>query len=197
MVKEIIHTGNMAAGFLPMGVRLLPENSRLDERVGEILDTVKQREDQERVIAIEEQKVQCVVFLLGNKYYAFYGESIKEILTVSDITYVPGMPEYILGVINVRGEIESVLDLRNVLSLPTPPMTKRSRIMIGQAHDVRSGLFVDSVEDVLEIPEDHIHAPGSAINSDRTDYLVGESIYKEHALRILDLKKIFEKLLNA
>lgn len=179
-----------------MGVRLLSENSHLDERVVKLLDAVKQREAQERVIEIEEQKVQCVVFLLGNKYYAFYGEDIKEIITISDITYVPGMPEYILGVINVRGEIESVLDLRNVLSLPTHPMTKRSRIMIGQVHDVRSGLFVDSVEDVLEMPEDHVHAPDSVIDSDRTDYIAGASTYKEHTLLILDLRKIFEKLLN-
>jgi purine-binding chemotaxis protein CheW len=179
-----------------MGVRLLPANSRLDESVVEILDAVKQREDQEPIIAIEEKKVQFVVFLLGNKYYAFYGECIKEIITVSEITYVPGMPEYILGVINVRGEIESVLDLRTVLSLPINPMTKRSRIMIGQVNDVRSGLFVDSVEDVLEIPEDHIHESGAVIDSDRTDYIAGESMYKEHELILLDLGKIFENLLS-
>jgi purine-binding chemotaxis protein CheW len=106
------------------------------------------------------------------------------------------MPEYILGVINVRGEIESVLDLRKALSLQVGPITQRSRIMIGQVQDVRSGLLVDSVEDVLEIPEEQIHKPESVIESELTDYIVGESTYKEDELLILDLGKIFEKLLN-
>jgi purine-binding chemotaxis protein CheW len=181
---------------LDWGVKLLPEDSRLDERIVEILDTIKHREDQEQVIEVEEQKAQLVVFLLGDRYYAFYGESIKEIVTVSEVTYVPGMPEYLLGVVNVRGDIESVLDLRQVLSSPINPVTKRSRIMIGQVNEIRSGLLVDSVEDVLEIPEDHISKPGSGIGSERTEYVVGESMYKEHELIILDIGKIFEKLLN-
>jgi len=183
-------------GISDWEVKLLPENSRLDEQVVEILDTVKQREDQEKVIEIEEQKAQLVVFLLGNKYYAFYGEFIKEIVPVSEITFVPGIPEYILGVVNVRGDIESVLDLRKVLSSQANPVTKRSRIMIGQMNDLRSGLLVDSVEDVLEIPEDQINKPGSGIDSEPTEYLGGESAYKEHELIILNLGKIFEKLLN-
>lgn len=174
----------------------MPENNGLDERVVEILDTVKHQENQERVIEIEEQKAQFVVFLLGEKYYAFYGELIKEIVTVSEVTYVPGMPEYILGVINVRGDIESVLDLRKVLSSPANPVTKQSRIMIGQVNEIRSGLLVDSVEDVLEIPEDHISKPGSGVDSGRTEYVVGESTYKEHELIILDVGRIFGKLLN-
>jgi purine-binding chemotaxis protein CheW len=176
-------------------VRLLPENNQLDESIVEILETVK-REEQEQVIEIEEKKVQLVVFLLENKYYAFYGEYIKEIVTIGEITYVPGMPEYILGVINVRGDIESVLDLRKALSLQTNPVTKRSRIMIGQINDLRSGLFVDSVEDVLEIPEDQLSNPVSEIDSERVDYVTGESTYKEYELILLDLGKIFEKLLN-
>ena len=174
----------------------MPENSRLDERIVEILDTVKQRENQEQVIEIEEQKAQLVVFLIGGRYYAFYGEFIKEIVTVSEVAYVPGMPEYILGVVNVRGDIESVLDLRQVLSSSNNPVTKRSRIMIGQINEIRSGLLVDSVEDVLEIPEDQISKPGSGVDSERTEYVVGESTYKENELIILDIGKIFERLLN-
>jgi purine-binding chemotaxis protein CheW len=177
-------------------VNRLSEKTSSKESIAQILDAVKQQEDQEKVIEIEEQRVQLVVILLKDKYYGFYGECIKEIVTVGEITYIPGMPEYILGVINVRGEIESVLDLRKALSLQVGPITQRSRIMIGQVQDVRSGLLVDSVEDVLEIPEEQIHKPESVIESELTDYIVGESTYKEDELLILDLGKIFEKLLN-
>ena len=179
-----------------MGVRGLPANDCLDKRVAAILAAVEQREEQERIIAFEEPKIQVVVFLLAHNYYAFYGEAIKEILTVAEITYVPGMPEYLLGVMNVRGEIESVLDLRSVFGLPAAPLTPHSRIMLGQAQALRSGLLVDSVADVLEIPADRIHQPEGVLEADRTAYLAGESTYREHALMILDLAKIFEKLLN-
>lgn len=174
----------------------MSENNSQNGRIAEITEAVKQQENQEQVIEIEEKKVQLVVFLLGNKYYAFYGECIKEIVPVGEISYVPGMPEYILGVINVRGDIESVLDLRKAMSLPANPISKRSRITIGEITDIRSGLLVDSVEDVLEILEDQIHTPETVIDAEYTDYIAGESTYKDHELIILDLGKLFEALLN-
>lgn len=174
----------------------MSENDQVSEGIAEILDTVKQRENEERVIEIEEKTIQFVVILLDEKYYAFYGEFIKEIVTAGDISYVPGMPDYILGVISVRGEIESVLDLRRVLGLPVGSIMKQSRIMIGEVNEIRSGVLVDSVEDVLEMPEEQISRPVSALDSERVGYIVGETSYKGHELIILDLRKIFEKLLN-
>jgi purine-binding chemotaxis protein CheW len=145
---------------------------------------------------IEEQKVQLVICRIDAPYYAFYGEHIKEIVTVSEMTYIPGVPGYLRGVINLRGEIESVLDLRQAFSLPSQPVTKRSRILIGEAQNLRSGVLVDAVEDVLEIPEKHIQKPGTASVSALTPYVVGASAYQEHDLFILDLGSIFEQLLH-
>jgi purine-binding chemotaxis protein CheW len=106
------------------------------------------------------------------------------------------MPDYLLGVINVRGEIESVLDLRTVLSLPANVVTKRSRIAIGQVDEVRSGVLVDSVEDVLEVPEDSIHKPESVIDAVQVEYIAGEGMYNDHDLLLLDLRTIFAHLLH-
>ena len=166
------------------------------EEIVEILDAVKLRKERARVIQIEEKTVQLVVILLAENYYAFYGEHIKEIVPVSDITYVPGMPAYILGVMNVRGEIESVLDVKNLLGLPATPFARQSRILIGEVNEVRSGLLVDSVEDVLEIPEDQILKPGSVLDAKQADYIVGETRYKGHELILLALGNIFENLLR-
>jgi purine-binding chemotaxis protein CheW len=152
-------------------------------------------EDPESAIQRDEQVVQLVVIVLAEKYYAFYGESIKEIVPLSEITYVPGMPTYILGVMNVRGEIESVLDVKKLLGLPDTPITRQSRITIGEVHKVRSGLLVDSVEDVLEMPEDQISKPASRADVTWADYRVGKAHYKGDPLVILDIAKIFENLL--
>lgn len=174
----------------------MAEQQRLHDDLSEILKTIKQQNQQERIIEIEEKLVQLVIFQLAEHYYAFYGNTIKEIATVREISYVPGMPDYILGVINVRGDIESVLDLRMLLGLPQSPRTKRSRILLGEAAGIRSGLLADSVEDVLEIPEDQITATGAMLNEGRTAYIQGEAVYKGKELLLLQIEKIFEKLLD-
>lgn len=175
---------------------MVSEPGQFHERIVEILEVVEHRDEPEAIIEIGEQNVQLVVFLLGQKYYAFAGEMIKEIVPVTEITYVPGMPTYLLGVINVRGAIESVLDLRKALGLGSSTIRKQSRIAIGHVGDKRSGLLVDSVEDVLEIPGDTIHEPVSAIDPSRAAYIAGESTYHGETIILLDLGGIFEKLLR-
>lgn len=174
----------------------MAEQCQTYENLSEILQTVKQQDQEERILEIEEKLVQLVIILLDEGYYAFYGSAIKEIVTVPEIAYVPGMPDYILGVIYMRGGIESVLDLRRILKLPQSAITKRSRIIIGETAELRSGLLVDSVEDVLEIPEDHISVSEAILAEDRAGYIRGESSYKGNELIILDLEKIFEKLFS-
>ena len=68
--------------------------------------------------------------------------------------------------------------------------------MLGEVNTIRSGLLVDSVEDVLEMPEDQISKSVSVLDSERVDYILGEATYKNHELIILNLGKIFENLLN-
>ncbi len=167
-----------------------------DPPISDILAAVKQRESHEQVIQIEENTAQLVVFLLAERYYAFYGESIKEIVPVGDICYVPGMPDYIPGVIHVRGEIESVLDLRKLLHLPCAPPTKRRRILIGHYHQIRSGILVDSVEDVCDMPEETISEPVSSVGTAWEKYIIGEATYKEEELIILDVGNVFKNLLS-
>jgi purine-binding chemotaxis protein CheW len=168
-----------------------------NSEIAEILDAVEQRDAQaEQVIEIEEQKTQLVVIVLDDQYYAFYGAEIKEIVPVGTITYVPGMPDYLPGVMNVRGEIEAVLDLRRVLMLSPTPLTRRSRVMIGEAQAIRSGILVDAVEDVVEVPTEAIHQPISTLDTDWAAYLVKESLYNDQQLIILSVAKIFEHLLH-
>ena len=174
----------------------MAEQCQTHENFSGILQAAKQQEQEERIIEIEEKLVQLVIILLAERYYAFYGSAIKEIVTVPEIAYVPGMPEYILGIIYIRGDIESVLDLRRILKLPQNVITRRSRIIIGETAELRSGLLVDSVEDVLEIPEDQILASDVILDGDRAGYIRGESSYKGQELIILDIEKIFEKLFS-
>ena len=166
------------------------EKSLQRKEISEIIEAITQQEHDERIIEIEEKTVQVVVILLAGSMYAFYGKWIKEIVVVDEISYVPGMPDYLLGVINVRGEIESVLDLRSVLGLPQPTLKSQSRILIGEARGLRSGLLVDAVEDVLEMPEELISRSKPVLEDQVAEYIIGESCYKEQDMILLDLDKI-------
>ncbi|MCP4405312.1 MAG: purine-binding chemotaxis protein CheW [bacterium] len=174
----------------------MAEKSLQSKDIRDILEAVTQRESDERVIEIEEKTVQVVVILLDEHVYAFYGRWIKEIVLVDEISYVPGMSEYLLGVINVRGEIESVLDLRGVLALSRTALNAQSRVLIGEAHGIRSGLLVDAVEDVLEMPEERISRSSPVLDNGIAEYIIGESRYKEQDMILLDLDRIFDTLLN-
>src|SRR5208282_6910415 len=110
-----------------------------------ILDQLRKRSIREKIVDVEEEKVKLVIFSLADDYYAFNGSEVKEILLPpGDISYVPGAPDYVLGVINVRGNIESVVAINAFLSLPESKKTSRSRIAIAVKGGVRSGILVDS-----------------------------------------------------
>ncbi len=159
-----------------------------------ILDEAKKRQAQEETVQVEEKKVKLVVFTLLGNYYAFYGEDAREILPVLKVYFVPGSPDYILGIINVRGDIQSVLDLKNFMQLPASKTRDENRIVIAQKNDLKSGILVDSVEDVLDVPESSIKKAISTLDDSIGYYVVGETTYKENNVTLLDVGKLFEKI---
>ncbi len=160
-----------------------------------ILEQLRKRSIHEAVVDVEEEKVKLVIFSLANDYYAFNGSEVKEILLPpGDISYVPGAPDYIIGVINVRGNIESVVAINAFLSLPESKKTSQNRIAIAVKDGVRSGIMVDSIEDVLDVPVSGIKPPLSTLDSFKKECVTGELIFKGKNVTILDTGKIFGKL---
>jgi purine-binding chemotaxis protein CheW len=159
-----------------------------------ILEQLKKRSVREKVVEVEEEKVKLVIFSLADDYYAFNGSEVKEILPSGDISYVPGAPDFILGVINVRGDIESVVAINPFLGLPESKKTARSRIAIAVNGGVRSGIMVDSVEDVLDVPVSSIKPPLATLDAFKKECVTGEAIFKGKNITILDTGKIFGKL---
>ncbi|HKN19681.1 MAG TPA: chemotaxis protein CheW [Dissulfurispiraceae bacterium] len=160
-----------------------------------ILEQLKKRSVREKVVDVEEEKVKLVIFSLADEYYAFNGSEVKEILLPpDDISYVPGTPGYVLGVINVRGDIESVVAINTFLALPESKKTSRSRIAIAVKGGVRSGIMVDSIEDVLDVPVSGIRPPLSTLDAFKKECVTGELIFKGKNVTILDTGKIFGRL---
>ena len=161
-----------------------------------LLDEIKRRRDRKDVIRIEEEMIKLVVFTVFEDYFAFFGKDITGILPMTKINFVPGSPKHILGIINVRGDIESVLDLPGLLGFQSPAKGSRQRIVIAEKNSIRSGILVDSVEDVLDVPKSSVIDTLSTSIETSRDFVAGQTNYKSWSTTILDVAKIFTKVLT-
>jgi purine-binding chemotaxis protein CheW len=133
-------------------------------------------------------------FILGRESYGIAVLKIREIIRLVEITAVPQMPAYIKGVINLRGKIIPVVDLRVRFGLDAATMTERScivvvQVKVGSGNTIQMGLVVDGVEEVLNIAKADIEATpdfGAAVD---TEYLLGMAKVKGKVIALLDIDK--------
>jgi purine-binding chemotaxis protein CheW len=159
-----------------------------------ILEELKRRSHTDKIVDVEEKRVKVVIFSLHKEFFAFYGEDVKEILPPVNIYYVPGSPDYILGVINIRGDIESVININRFLGLDDSETTKQSRIAVALKNGIRSGILVDSVVDVCDIPVSSVKPALSTHNKTVREFVAGEILYSDRNITLLDIGKIFGKM---
>jgi len=159
-----------------------------------ILDEIEKSRLRGKVVDVDEETVKIVIFSLSEDYYAFYGKDVKEILPQKNIFYVPGVPDFIAGVVNVRGDIESVININKFLGLPDPEITQKSRIAITVSGNIRSGILLDTIEDVIDVPLSSIKPPLSTLEGPKKEFVAGELFYNNRNITILDIGKILGKI---
>lgn len=151
----------------------------------------RKRQSGDDVVNVDEPAVKLVFFSLGEQWYAFYGETIREVLADHEVYYLPGCPASMEGVINVRGDIESVIRLRTVLGLPEVTVAASSRILLGCASAMRSGIRVDCVEEVIDVLQSAIQAPPHTLPEHLRPLVLGIVMYRDRPVHLLDLARIF------
>jgi purine-binding chemotaxis protein CheW len=133
-----------------------------------------------------------VTFNLGEEYGVPIHQ-VQEIIRVSGITMVPNSPSYMEGVINLRGRVLPVLNLRRKLKLSPQDIGKESRIVVAEAGDKVIGLLVDAVSHVIKVsPESVESAPEEVLEID-TDYITGVGKLKNRLVILLDLEKLLRR----
>ena len=150
----------------------------------------RKRQSAGQTVDVDEPLVKLVVFALGEQRFAFYGEVISEVLADSEVYFLPGCPPSMEGVINVRGDIESVIRLRAVLGLPEARDAAASRILLGRTRAMRSGLRVDRVEDVLDVPQSAIQPPPHTLTEPLRPLVLGIVLLGGQPVHLLDLERI-------
>ena len=156
----------------------------------------KRQTAHKEIVNVDEPVIKLVIFALGDDWFAFHGERIREILTKATIFFVPGCPGSLEGVINVRGDIESVIRLNELLqaSLPEPGTT--SAILLGSGSAMNSGIRVDRVVDVIDIPQSFIQPPPVNLPDQLRPFVSGLLRFKERPVSVLDLEQIFSQYVN-
>src|SRR5579863_7315610 len=138
------------------------------------------------------RELHIVAFKVGCESYGVPITSLHEIVRVPEITAVPDAPDYVEGVINLRGKIVSVLDLRKRLGEITVAPSKRNRILVVEHRGRLCGLIVDSASDVLKIPTADIDPSPTEFVDGGLNCVTGLGKYQGRLIVLLDIEKVLE-----
>jgi purine-binding chemotaxis protein CheW len=152
------------------------------------------RKNEAQAPVVQKEEAQYLTFLLGSEMFAMDILGIKEIIEYGSLTTVPMMPEFIRGVINLRGAVVPVVDLSARFGRASTEVSRRTCIVIieadneGETQDI--GVVVDSVSEVLEIPAAEIEPAPSFGAKIRADFISGMGKVKDKFVIILDADKV-------
>ena len=135
--------------------------------------------------------LQLVTFTLGNEEYAVDIRKVHEINRMKGITKIPNAPSYVEGVINLRGKVIPVVNLRERLGLEGKGNDEHLRIMIMAVREITMGLIVDSVSEVLRIPSDIVEPPPPISSGIGTEFINGIAKLEDRLIILLDMDMLF------
>lgn len=139
------------------------------------------------------EQSQYVTFSLNDEIYGIDALSVQEIIELTNITRVPHLPEFMKGVINLRGTIIPVVDLKTKFNMKTGPYKKHTCIIVTEFKDSLMGLIVDDVFDVISIARSSIQPPPEFGTNIRTDFIRGLLRSGDKLIIILDIDKVLSE----
>jgi purine-binding chemotaxis protein CheW len=136
------------------------------------------------------ETIQVVSFKLGSEEYGVDIAQVQEINRMVAITHVPRAPRFMEGVINLRGQLIPIIDLRTRFEMPRAEHTKNTRIVVSEIGTKRVGMVVDSVSEVLRLGTDAIEPAPEMITGVDTEYIRGVGKIEDRLIILLDLARI-------
>jgi len=136
------------------------------------------------------RETHIVGFNVGRETYGIPIASLHEIVRVPEITAVPDAPAHLEGVINLRGKIVSVIDLRKRFGKPTTALDRHSRILVVGHRGRLAGMIVDSASEVIKIPETDVETAPAMMREGSLDCVTGLGKYKGRLIILLDIDKV-------
>ncbi len=140
-----------------------------------------------------DKDLQVVGFRIGRETFGLPISIVREIVRVPDITSVPNAPDYIEGVINLRGRIIPVVDLRKRFGQRVGEPSKKNRVIVVELEGRSIGLIVNSASEVLKIPPSEIEAPHDVFQEGELNYITGVGKLKGRLVILLDLTRVLQR----
>jgi purine-binding chemotaxis protein CheW len=140
-----------------------------------------------------EKELHIVGFRVGRETFGVPISLVHEIVRVPEITAVPEAPDCIEGVINLRGKIVSVVDLRKRFGEPEVRRTKKNRILVVEVQGKMVGLIVDAASEVLKVPPSEVEQPPEVFEEGELNYVTGVGKLKDRLVIMVDLNKILQR----
>lgn len=136
------------------------------------------------------EQMQCVTFTLEEETYGIDVMLVQEVLREIEVAPVPGAPHYVTGIINLRGNVVSVIDARNRFGLPSRESTDLTRIIVIEVQQHIIGILVDSVAEVVDIKRSEIETAPNVGTDDTSKYIDGVVSQGDKLLILVDLNKL-------
>ena len=140
--------------------------------------------------SVSQGHMQYVTFTLENEVYGINVMQVQEVLREIEVAPVPGAPHYVLGIINLRGNVVSVIDGRARFGLPAVESTPLTRIIVIEAQQQIIGILVDSVAEVVDVEASEVETAPNVGSSDASRYIDGVVNRDDKLLIVVDLNKL-------
>jgi purine-binding chemotaxis protein CheW len=137
-----------------------------------------------------DEDLRWVTFRLESEKYGINVMQVQEVLRVTEIAPVPGAPSYVLGIINLRGNVVTVIDTRSRFGLGTAEMDDSTRIVIIEADEQVVGILVDSVAEVVDLKASDIETAPNVGTEESAKFIQGVASHDDELLILVDLNKL-------
>ncbi|MCP4283754.1 MAG: purine-binding chemotaxis protein CheW [Gammaproteobacteria bacterium] len=137
--------------------------------------------------------IQLVTFRLKDETYGINVMQVQEVLRVTEIAPVPGAPPYVLGIINLRGNVVTVMDTRGRFGLPAGDIDDSTRVVIIESEKQVIGMLVDSVAEVVDLRASEIDSAPNVGNEENSRYIQGVATRDHELLIVVDLNQLLSE----
>ncbi len=133
---------------------------------------------------------QLISFMVGEEEFGLDILRVREVIRVREITRLPGTPTFVEGIINLRGDVIPIIDLRDKFGLPAVERTAQTRVIVVDADGRLVGMIVDAASQVVRIPADQIDPPPPIVGGLSAEYVRGVGKMEDRLLILLDIDRI-------
>lgn len=147
---------------------------------------------QQTTMAHSDELLQLVTFKVSEEEFGIEIFLVKEIIRMLDITKIPNAPDFVEGVVNLRGKVIPIIDMRKRFGLNSIDYNKQTRIVVVEMSAIFMGFVVDAVSEVLRIPADTVEPPPPVVAGIDSEYISGVGKLEDRLLIMLDLNKLLK-----